>query len=149
MGRPSLYTPELADEICRRLADGESLLSICRDDAMPSRETVRRWLGVHEDFRANYALARGFQADSYADEALDVARQSIGGDAALSQSSRLLVDTLKWTCARMAPRRWGDSSALTLQNPDGSALGFAGLVRAARVEVPVRDEAPSPPDEPI
>lgn len=40
MPRPSTYTPELADLICERLANGESLLQVCRDDGMPSKATI-------------------------------------------------------------------------------------------------------------
>ena len=35
-GRPSVYSPELASDICKRLAIGESLVEICREDKMPS-----------------------------------------------------------------------------------------------------------------
>ena len=35
-GRPSLYTDKLAAEICIRLATGESLVQICKEDAMPA-----------------------------------------------------------------------------------------------------------------
>lgn len=146
MGRPSLYTPELAEEICRRLADGESLRAICRDDGMPDCVTVRRWLAAHEPFRTQYARARQDQADSFIDAALEIADSAEPGR---SDAAKLQVDTRKWAAARMAPKRWGDSSALTLQNPDGSALGFAGLVRSARVEAPVRGADPSPSDEPV
>ncbi len=40
MGRPSDYSPELAVLICARIGEGESLRSICRDDAMPALSTV-------------------------------------------------------------------------------------------------------------
>ncbi len=43
-GRPSRYTPELAANFCRRLAEGETLRAICRDPAMPDKATVLRWL---------------------------------------------------------------------------------------------------------
>ncbi len=43
-GRPSLYTEPLAAKICLRLAEGETLRSICRDGAMPDKATVLRWL---------------------------------------------------------------------------------------------------------
>ena len=43
-GRPSLYTKALAAKICLRLAEGETLRSICRDKAMPDKATVLRWL---------------------------------------------------------------------------------------------------------
>ena len=36
MGRPTDYRQETADAICERLANGESLRAICRDDAMPA-----------------------------------------------------------------------------------------------------------------
>lgn len=35
--------PELADEICRRLMNGETLDSICSSDDMPSSQTLWRW----------------------------------------------------------------------------------------------------------
>jgi Bacteriophage Sf6, terminase small subunit-like len=42
-GRPSIYTAELAAEICKRLAVGESLNAICKDDRLPAESTVRHW----------------------------------------------------------------------------------------------------------
>ena len=41
-GRPSLYTDKLAAKICRRLAEGETLRSVCRDEAMPDKATVAK-----------------------------------------------------------------------------------------------------------
>ncbi len=62
-GRPSLYTEPLAAKICRRLAEGETLRSVCRDKAMPDKATVLRWLGdkTKADFRDQYAHARDMQ----------------------------------------------------------------------------------------
>jgi hypothetical protein len=40
IGRPSIFTPELSEEICRRLADGESLRNICARPEMPAARTV-------------------------------------------------------------------------------------------------------------
>ena len=40
-GRPSLYTYEIAEEICERLAKGETLRSVCRSDHMPDERRVR------------------------------------------------------------------------------------------------------------
>jgi hypothetical protein len=31
MGRPTLKTPELCAEICRRISEGETLTNICRE----------------------------------------------------------------------------------------------------------------------
>ncbi len=71
-GRPSLYTEALVAQICRRLAEGETLRAICRDPAMPDKATILRWLGDKEkaDFRDQYAHAREMQAGWRADNAV-------------------------------------------------------------------------------
>ncbi len=120
-GRPSRYTPELAAVICERLAEGETLRSVCRDKAMPDKATVLRWLGdkTKVDFRDQYAHARDMQADALFDEALEIADDVSGDwftdkdgrkvlDHEHVQRSRLRVDTRKWAASKMAPKRYGD-----------------------------------------
>src|SRR5688500_12937229 len=47
----SKYDPGLGAEICRRLAAGESLRSICRaDPSMPTEKTVWNWARAHPEF---------------------------------------------------------------------------------------------------
>ena len=73
-GRPSRFTQALADLICDRIADGESLRAICRSAGMPSKSIVLRW--VIDDvngFSDQYARARKLQADVLADEMTDIA----------------------------------------------------------------------------
>lgn len=57
-GRPTKYTDALADEICRRIAEGEMLLQIVRDKHMPERSTIYGWIEQYEDFSDNYARVR-------------------------------------------------------------------------------------------
>ena len=72
-GRPSIFTQELADTICERLANGESLKAICEDDDMPDRWTVWKWdRDNHEGFSHKYARAREHQGDHYFDECADM-----------------------------------------------------------------------------
>jgi hypothetical protein len=107
---------------------------------MPSRQTVRRWLLTTEyaDFHANYARARLDQADSYAELALEVADNAEPGKA---DAARLMVDTLKWTAGRMAPKRWGDRVAHEVTGADGgpiavdSRAGLAEKIRAVAERV--------------
>ncbi len=120
-GRPSLYTDALAAEICRRLAEGETLRSVCRDKAMPDKATILRWLADKKkaDFREQYVYAREMQADALFDEALEIADDASGdwftdkdGKKVLDheniQRSRLRVDTRKWAAGKMAPKKYGD-----------------------------------------
>ena len=120
-GHSSLYTEALAADICRRLAEGESLRTICTDKAMPDKATVMRWLfdGKHEDFVEQYARAREAQAEVRADEIVDIADDDtkdfmadkdgkLVADHEHIQRSRLRVDARKWIAAKLLPKRYGD-----------------------------------------
>lgn len=67
------YDPEIADEICDRLATGETLASITRDDHMPNRRSVTDWRHSNAAFRAKYDEARDIGHDAIAEEALRIA----------------------------------------------------------------------------
>ena len=55
-GRPSVFTPEIAAEICERIAMDESLIKICESDHMPSTNTVYRWL--NDDDKQGFRVRR-------------------------------------------------------------------------------------------
>lgn len=119
MGRPSDFSPEIANEICDRLAKGESLKAITgsdRDDWMPSETTVRRWLAGEEDwnaeFRRQYARAREAQADAYFEEIVDIADEPVSESVEV-QRNRLRMDARKWVASKLAPKKYGDKLALT------------------------------------
>ena len=104
-GRPTLYTPEIAEEICERLAAGESLLAICRDEHMPAESTVRDWaLADREGFSAKYAHARLLQAHRMADEIVDMSDDK----NTETNRSRLQVDTRKWILSKVLPKIYGE-----------------------------------------
>lgn len=106
MGRPkgsSEYTEAVADEICERLALGESLNHICSGSTMPAHTTVLRWLAAETAFRTQYAHARQLQADFYHDEVTDIADNAT--DASLA---RLQIDARKWKASKLAPKKYGD-----------------------------------------
>jgi len=109
-GRPSKFTDTLAAEICRRLAEGESLRAICNDDKMPGLTTVRKWLAAesNEEFRLQYARAREEQADFYADEMIEIADTTDDPNKA-----RLQIDARKWKASKLAPKKYGDKIAHT------------------------------------
>jgi hypothetical protein len=70
------YDPILADEILERLADGDSLASICCEQGMPNERSVRRWARNQGDFGARYAAARRLGYEKRADEMLEIADDS-------------------------------------------------------------------------
>lgn len=72
-GRPSKYTPEVAEEIAQRLSMGEPLRKICRDEHMPEWRTVYDWLAKDEDLSARVAHAREVGHEAMAEETLVIA----------------------------------------------------------------------------
>jgi len=118
IGRPSEYSEDKAAEICGRLAEGESLKSICRSDTMPDIKTVYRWMMANEAFRHQYACAREDQADTMADEMIDIS-DNLTEDAA---SRRVRVDTRKWVASKLKPKKYGDKIDTTMQGPNGGPV---------------------------
>lgn len=130
MARPKgdKYTPQMGAVICGRLADGESLRSVCRDKSMPASSTVFLWLAAHKDFSEQYAIACVERADAIFEESLEIAddgrndwmiRQSEaekGGGVNTGwvlngehvQRSRLRVDTRKWFVSKLNPKKYGE-----------------------------------------
>ncbi len=119
MGRRTDYCPETAVILCTRLVEGESLRSICRDPQMPGISTVFQWLHAQPIFAEHYAHAREAQADTYADEIIDIADDGAGDwiidadgnrrvDNDAIQRSRLRVDARKWIASKLRSKRYGE-----------------------------------------
>ena len=77
-GRPSSYTFEVSEEICRQMAEGKGLRQICAQEEMPSRPTVLRWIEDNKSFRDRYARAREACMDWYQEEILRIAFDDSG-----------------------------------------------------------------------
>ncbi|WP_304333870.1 hypothetical protein [Conchiformibius steedae] len=109
MGRPSKYSPELAEYICSQIANGMSLRQVCADDAMPDKKTVMRWLAAHTEFCHQYAYAREMQQEYFCSRIIEIA-DSVPPKRKAIQKARLQIDALKWTMARMLPKKYGNSA---------------------------------------
>jgi hypothetical protein len=130
MPRQTTYSDKVADMICTRIAEGESLRAICRDEGSPSMSMVFRWLNDNAAFREQYARAREAQADAIFDEMLDIAntpmigeKTKVGSDGKTETTSgdmiehrRLQIETRKWMASKLQPKKYGDKLDL---NVDG------------------------------
>ena len=119
MGRPSTYSSDRGKAICKRLAGGESLTQICTDTNMPSRVSVYRWIDADEDFCNDYARAREQYADHVFDGLFDLADNATPQNV---QVVKLQIDTRKWCLARMAPRKYGEKTALEVSGEGGGPI---------------------------
>lgn len=117
-----MYNEDITSELCSRIVQGESLRTICKDEGMPSVATVFVWLGKHQEFVEQYAIARQQQMESFAEEIIDIADNGsndwmsvndpdnpgfrVNGEAI--QRARLRVDTRKWLMSKLVPKKYGD-----------------------------------------
>jgi transposase-like protein len=121
MGRPTLYSPELADRILFELSEGRTVRDVCRADGMPASSTVRLWvLEDRGDFGARYRQARAFAQDDMRDEILEIVddgrndwmeRRTRDGHTETVpyreniQRSRLRYDARRWMASNQLPKR--------------------------------------------
>lgn len=121
MGRPTDYTKELGDEICVRVAEDEGVAAICRDEAMPSRTTIYKWLREHSEFANNYARARLDQGHTAADEMREVRRKVEAGTLEPG-AARVVMDALKWEAGKRNPKSYGEKVALIGGDADDAPI---------------------------
>lgn len=124
VGRPTDYTKDLSDIICAKLAEGESMRSISRDESMPCSTTMFRWLREDEEFQQQYAQAKLEGHNAWFEDIMDISDDGsndwmernnkdgenigwqVNGEAI--QRSKLRVDSRKWALSKLMPKKYGD-----------------------------------------
>lgn len=71
-GRPSSYTPELAQKICDLIRDGYSERKICMMADMPPLRTLQEWKDKYPEFLQQSARAREESAEKFNDELMEL-----------------------------------------------------------------------------
>lgn len=130
MVHPGAYSAEAAEEVLRRLAEGQTLREIARVKGMPAPSSVIRWsLGEYPplpDFPERYARARAIGWEIMAEDLLDISDNASndwmerhdpdnpGWDAngEHMQRARLRTDSRKWLLAKRLPHLFGEKSSV-------------------------------------
>ena len=126
MGRPSSYTPEIAQLICERLADGQSLVQICEDPVIPTRRTVLRWLSdpSHSDFVTECARARELQADVMDHRIMTTAEGVLAGEID-AFAGKVAISAFQWRASKLQPKVYGDATLLKHADSEGNKLQWS------------------------
>jgi hypothetical protein len=130
------YCPEIVEQICTRMANGELLGSICRDLEI-DRATVWRWQQIYPEFATAYTQARELMADSYAESVVRISDDSSGDfiegadgkrrpDWENVQRSRLRADNRKWFAARLSPR-YREKAGVEISTPPDRPMQIASI----------------------
>lgn len=109
-----MFSQEVADTICARLAEGLSLRKACEQEGAKV-PTILLWVDSHPAFAEQYTRARAVGYALLADEILEISDGD--GDALgdkLDQErvarARLRVDSRKWMLSKMLPKIYGDKT---------------------------------------
>jgi len=144
-----VFDQRIADVICIGLSEGMSLRQILKADTtgvLPAQSTVYEWLLRHPEFAEQYTRAREEQADTNADEILEIAdemppeytdekgRTSLDQTYIMWQKNR--IEARKWTAAKLRPKKYGDRVALegveggaAIKTEDTNANKFLEVIR--------------------
>jgi hypothetical protein len=116
LGRPSLYTEELAKQICDGLSDGQDLKSICAADGMPDPRTVRDWaMDDISGFSLRYTRARKLGFDAWTDKM----RETAADRSRHPQCRKVELENERWLLSRQYPERYGDRLAHQMLDEHG------------------------------
>jgi uncharacterized protein (UPF0147 family) len=86
----------ILDEVYQRMADGESLSAICRDENMPTRSTVNLWI-IEDGNSDKYARAKEIRADLYFEQIIELADdRTVPAD-----DRRIAIDARKWAAGKL------------------------------------------------
>ncbi len=133
IGRPTLYSSDVASSICAYIASGKSLIGYCKQHDI-DYTTVAKWLNKYPEFFEDYARARLEQAEFMADEIIelsdetpDMSRDKNGNmviDSAWVTNQKNRVEARKWIIAKLKPSKYGDKQQIELTGKDGAPLSL-------------------------
>ena len=163
---PPKYDKEKAiTTVLDELAAGASLISVCKQDGLPSFTTFMRWLAEEGEagdrLRDQYARAREIQAEVIAEQILTIADEEctmvkadkhgsqdddgmgqteVVFDSTAVQRNRLRVDARKWLLSKMVPKKYGDKLVQEHTGANGGAIQVQSTVTFVRGKLRSEDE---------
>lgn len=128
MAKETDYTEQLGKDICLEIASGDSVAVACSKHDVGER-TFYTWLTKHEDLKQNYTRARDVRSDAHFESSAAL-MQDLRNGLIQSDQARIMLDEIKWKCAKQSPKKYGDSTQVKLADHEGNKLSFAGILGA-------------------
>lgn len=105
--------PQLPDDVifavCDRIAEGETLRDICRDDAMPRLSHLLAIAAENKVVGRLLEQAMRMRALAFGDEVVQEAESVRGSDnSAEVAAARLIADSKKWYAGKLMPNLFGE-----------------------------------------
>lgn len=133
VGRPSLYSEELAEKICGLIEEGYSERQIAKMEGMPSTVSIWQWKQENPEFLKRSARAREISAQRFDDRRRECAewlvneaenRASSGEDfpKGVVEAMKSAMQELARSAALRDDSRFGDRKKVTLGGDAGAPL---------------------------
>jgi len=120
VSRPLYYSPALADEICRRVTEGDTIREIAADPSMPTMHLILDWRVRYPDFRARYEQARMDSAHIMEYDMLTVAASATTRDQAAC--ARVRTDAMRYVMGKRSPREYGEKVDVNINHNEVKRL---------------------------
>jgi hypothetical protein len=123
-GRRPVWCPETAQEILNRVAEGESLIGVCKDPLLPAYNTVYLWRGRYPEFDEALRAAQDMRAERIAEGGWELARslaaEGMGKesvDRGRIRALEVMLRQLRWHVGTLSPNRFGAKKAVEVEKP--------------------------------
>jgi len=118
-GRPTLYSPELAEEFCGLIVDGLTIDQAVKLLGGPDRRTIKAWFKKYPEFRKEFEESVAFRNECWMDDNVDIAADVTGAPTA---DRKLLCD-----------QRWKRYNGMGLKGLQPQAGDSAKLVGESKI----------------
>lgn len=141
MARKRVYTIEKHGAlVLEQLANGKSLLAVCRMHGMPNPEVIYRWIREDDEFAKSYDRAKRDAVTALMEEALEISDDG-RNDTYVDEKgrtrvdfdnihrSKLRIETRKWYASKLLPKVYGDKVDVTTNGKDMPTPILGGLAK--------------------
>jgi hypothetical protein len=127
------YTEAKAQEICERIAAGEFLINICKDEDLPTVRRCNEWMKTHSEFKSLHDEAINDRLSIFEDEVVTIPDEAAKNFDEIVQrdgSTREVLDPTKISGAKLRvevrfrhlrackPQKWGEQSTIITKSGD-------------------------------
>jgi hypothetical protein len=108
---------DVRQELLVRVAEGESVFTVCHDEHMPARATMYRWIREDSQFKQEYEAALEQRADKYVEMIADLSehmqmRAKMGASNEEMTALKTHINSLQWIAAKLNPKKYGERQHL-------------------------------------
>lgn len=144
-------TDEVWEELFMRVAEGESVYTICHDAHMPHRVTIQKLVGTETKLFNRYQAALHSRADKLMEQVQEESkalayRAAHGASTEEINAGKVMINSFQWVASKLNPAKYGDKQTVDLNakvetTPQQINMRLAVLLQKAIAERPKDSDA--------